>query len=68
MLTNKQIKLINSLHAKKGRKETNLFLVEGEKGIQELQSSQYHIKLMVLNESLKNIPSVDIETDRKSVV
>jgi TrmH family RNA methyltransferase len=63
MLTNKQIKLINSLHAKKGRKETNLFLVEGEKGIQELQSSQYHIKLMVLNESLKNIPSVDIETE-----
>ena len=63
MLTNKQIKLINSLHTKKGRKETNLFLVEGEKGINELQSSQYHIKLMVLNETLANIPGVPAETE-----
>ena len=58
MLTNKQIKLINSLHAKKGRKDSNLFLVEGEKGIHELQTSHYHIKLMVFNETLANIPTV----------
>ncbi len=63
MLTNKQIKLINSLHAKKGRKDTNLFLVEGEKGIYELQTSHYHIKLMVLNETLANIPTVHSNTE-----
>jgi TrmH family RNA methyltransferase len=54
MLTNKQIKLINSLHSKKGRKESDLFLVEGEKGIQELFSSHYVIKLLVLNETQIN--------------
>jgi TrmH family RNA methyltransferase len=54
MLTNKQIKLINSLHSKKGRKESDLFLVEGEKGIQELFSSHYVIKLLVLNETQTN--------------
>jgi len=63
MLTNKQIKLINSLHAKKGRKDTNLFLVEGEKGIHELRTSHYHIKLMVFNETLANIPAVPSNTE-----
>ena len=63
MLTNKQIKLINSLHTKKGRKESDLFLVEGEKGIDELLSSNYPIKLIVLNESLTNIPEVTANTE-----
>lgn len=63
MLTNKQIKLINSLHAKKGRKDSNLFLVEGEKGIHELQTSHYHIKLMVFNETFANIPTVPSNTE-----
>ena len=38
-LSNNQIKLINSLHSKKGRIDNNLFLVEGEKGIRELLDS-----------------------------
>jgi TrmH family RNA methyltransferase len=51
MLTNKQIKLINSLHSKKGRKENDLFLVEGEKSILELVKSDFIIEFFVLNES-----------------
>ena len=57
MLTNKQIKLINSLHSKKGRKENDLFLVEGEKSLLELIKSDFIIEFFVLNEievSLKN--------------
>ncbi len=51
MLTNKQVKLINSLHSKKGRKENDLFLVEGEKSILELVKSDFVIEFFVLNES-----------------
>ena len=51
MLTNKQIKLINSLHSKKGRKENDLFLVEGEKSILELVKSDFVIEFFVLNQS-----------------
>jgi TrmH family RNA methyltransferase len=51
MLTNKQIKLINSLHSKKGRKENDLFLVEGEKSLQELVKSDFKIDFIVLSET-----------------
>jgi TrmH family RNA methyltransferase len=57
MLTNKQIKLINFLHAKKGRSENQLFLVEGEKGIRELLKSDLDINFIVLNESLMQVDS-----------
>jgi TrmH family RNA methyltransferase len=57
MLTNKQIKLINFLHAKKGRSENQLFLVEGEKGIRELLKSDLNINFIVLNESLMQVDS-----------
>ncbi len=50
MLTNKQIKLINSLHSKKGRKENDLFLVEGEKSLLELIKSDFIVEFFVLNE------------------
>ncbi|MHA8086440.1 TrmH family RNA methyltransferase [Aquirufa sp. Wall-65K1] len=49
MLTNKQIKLINSLHSKKGRSENELFLVEGEKGIQEVMDSDFKVEFLVVN-------------------
>ena len=49
MLTNKQIKLINSLHSKKGRSENRLFLVEGEKGINELLNSSLKIHSIIVN-------------------
>ena len=48
-LSNNQIKLINSLHSKKGRIDNNLFLVEGEKGIRELVDSSLQIESIVLN-------------------
>lgn len=48
-LSNNQIKLINSLHSKKGRIDNNLFLVEGEKGIRELLDSSFKIEFIVLN-------------------
>jgi TrmH family RNA methyltransferase len=53
MLTNKQIKLINSLHSKKGRLENRLFLVEGEKGINELLNSKFKIHSIIINDELK---------------
>jgi TrmH family RNA methyltransferase len=55
MLTNKQIKLINFLHAKKGRSENQLFLVEGEKGILELLQSDLKIHFIILNETLMHV-------------
>lgn len=60
MLTNKQIKLINSLHTKKGRNENQLFLVEGQKAIQELLKSSFSIEFIVLNDSVKD--SIDFPT------
>ncbi len=51
MLTNKQIKLINSLHSKKGRKENDLFLVEGEKSLLELIKSDFELVFFVLCEN-----------------
>ncbi len=51
MLTNKQVKLINSLHSKKGRNDNELFLVEGEKGVLEVIESGFTIKFIVLNEA-----------------
>lgn len=54
MLTNKQIKLINSLHSKKGRKENDLFLVEGEKSLIELAKSDFEVEFLVLNEGNEN--------------
>jgi len=50
-LSNNQIKLINSLHSKKGRIDNKLFLVEGEKGIRELLDSSFKIEFIVLNHS-----------------
>jgi TrmH family RNA methyltransferase len=73
MLTNKQIKLINSLHSKKGRKENDLFLVEGEKSLLELIKSDFIVEFFVLNEievslkdqiSLKtNVPVYLLDTE-----
>lgn len=60
-ITNNQIKLINSLHSKKGRKENNLFLVEGEKGIMELLDSDFKIEFLVcLEESSISVSNIDI--------
>jgi TrmH family RNA methyltransferase len=51
MLTNRQIKIINSLHSKKGRNDNQLFLVEGEKAVLELISSNISIEFVVISDS-----------------
>lgn len=51
MLTNKQIKLINSLHSKKGRIDNQLFLVEGEKAVMELVDSHIVVEYVVTTEA-----------------
>ena len=50
MLTNRQIKLINSLHSKKGRVDNQLFLVEGEKAVLELVQSSFQIEFIVTSD------------------
>jgi len=50
MLTNRQIKLINSLHSKKGRIDNQLFLVEGEKAVLELIHSNIQIEFVVTSD------------------
>lgn len=44
MLSNNDIKRIKSLHQKKFRDETGLFIVEGEKMVQEAISSHYDVE------------------------
>ncbi len=53
-LSNRQIKLINSLHSKKGRKENLKFLVEGEKVINELLDSKWDFDFLVINEKYQD--------------
>lgn len=55
MLSNKQIKLINLLHSKKGRKENPYFLVEGAKGIEEVLASDFQVDGLILAHSVPEI-------------
>ena len=43
MINNREIKLINSLKRKKNRIEEGLFVVEGEKNVEELLQSSFNI-------------------------
>ncbi len=43
MINNREIKLINSLKRKKNRIEEGLFVVEGEKNVEELLDSNFQI-------------------------
>lgn len=52
MITNNEIKFIKSLHQKKVREQEGLFLVEGEKMVQELlQHTEWEVVLLVGTES-----------------
>ena len=76
MVTRRTIKLIKSLQLKKYRKKHGLFLVEGNKLILELLSSEYRIQTLIstpvfiktLEDSLEtgNIPEI-ITTDEQTV-
>ncbi len=52
MVTKNQIKLIVSLQQKKNRLATNLFFVEGRKGIQELLDSNYDLEHLYQTEAI----------------
>ena len=67
MLTNKQIKLINSLHSKKGRKENDLFLVEGEKSLLELIKSDFVVEFFVISESQPELLKIISESSHSEV-
>ena len=54
MLTGANIKFIKSLHSKKGRKDTGLFVAEGDKIAKELLQSSYKIRnVYALSEWIK---------------
>ena len=44
LLSNNEIKRIKSLHQKKFRDETGLFIVEGEKMVQEAMNSRFNVE------------------------
>ena len=54
MISKSKIKLIKSLKYKKTREELNLFLVEGLKGIVEVNKSKYDIKFTVISKKIFN--------------
>ena len=65
MISKSKIKLIKSLKYKKTREELNLFLVEGLKGIMEVNKSKYDIKFTVIskktfNEQKNNLPKENV--------
>lgn len=51
MISKEKMKFIKSLHNKKNRNIEQLFLVEWEKNIQELLSSDFEIKILVLHKN-----------------
>lgn len=70
MLSKNQIKLINSLKQKKYRKQHNMFVVEGLKGIRELLESGLELHDLYTTESFDlGIPSEILisETDLKRI-
>jgi TrmH family RNA methyltransferase len=74
MLSKNKIKLIQSLNRKKNRDETGLFLVEGNKMVEEALRSEFKVELLVctsdflnLNSELSGLANELIETDSESL-
>jgi len=70
MLSKNKIKLIQSLNRKKNRDETGLFLVEGNKMVEEALRSEFQVELLVCtstfldqNSDLSGLANELIETD-----
>lgn len=51
-ITKNQIKLIRSLHQKKGRRDHNLFVVEGIKNVSELFHSSFEVEYVFATEEI----------------
>ena len=60
-------KLVKSLHLKKNRKETGLFIVEGEKSVVELLYSNFKIQEIFLTEDVYN-RNIDIFKPVKNIL
>ena len=54
MISKSKLKLIKSLKYKKNRDKLNLFLVEGLKGILELNDSKYQVEFTVISKEIFN--------------
>lgn len=74
MLSKNKIKLIQSLNRKKNRDETGLFLVEGNKMVEEALRSEFQVELLVCtstfldqNSDLSGLANELIETDSESL-
>lgn len=74
MLSKNKIKLIQSLNRKKNRDETGLFLVEGNKMVEEALRSEFQVELLVctstfldLNSELSGLANELIEIDCESL-
>ena len=74
MLSKNKIKLIQSLNRKKKRDETGLFLVEGNKMVEEALRSEFQVELLVCtptfldqNSAISGFANELIETDIESL-
>ena len=63
MINNRKIKLINSLKRKKNRIEEGLFVVEGEKNIEELLDSDFKIfEIYATDDWLSDVEHIKISS------
>ena len=63
MINNRKIKLINSLKRKKNRIEEGLFVVEGEKNIEELLDSNFQIlEIYATDEWLSDVEHIKVSS------
>ncbi|MEZ4944414.1 MAG: RNA methyltransferase [Cyclobacteriaceae bacterium] len=53
MISKSQIKFIKSLQLKKYRKEEQCFVVDGEKGVEEVLKSDFKIEMLLVTESFR---------------
>lgn len=67
MIPKKTIKLIKSLHLKKYRKQTGLFLVEGAKSVLELLQSHIKVRTLIGTEVFLKEHSNVISTSQKGI-
>ena len=68
MVTKNEIKFIKSLTSKRVRNKLKLFVVEGEKSINEFLKSDYKVyKIYSINPSTFNIPGKVVEIADKQL-
>ena len=68
MLSKNLIKYVQSLDDKKNRQAEGVFLVEGEKSVQELLASDFEVEILVTSDEFyqKNYPLIASKSEAKS--